>query len=65
MSGFGGGGKPADDGLRTVERMLSDVCGLCLSTEDYKKFVLKLLRVGSAQNAALEIKHEIAAVWLS
>jgi hypothetical protein len=66
MSGFGGGGPPADDGPRTVQRMLSDVRGLCLSTEDYNKFVLKLLRVGSARNAALEMKHDsyIAAVRL-
>jgi hypothetical protein len=44
--------------------MLPDVRGLCLSTKDYKKVVLKFLRVGSAQNAALEMKHGIAAVRL-
>jgi hypothetical protein len=59
-----GGGPSANDGPCTVERMISDVHGLCLSTDDYKKVVLKFLRVDSTQNAALEMKHEVAAVRL-
>jgi hypothetical protein len=58
------GGVSADGGMRTVESMLSDVRGLCLRNEEYQKAVLKLLRVGSAQNAPLELKLEIAAVRL-
>jgi hypothetical protein len=44
--------------------MLSNVWGLLLSNEDCKKVFLKLLRVGSAQNAPLELKHEIVAIRL-
>jgi hypothetical protein len=58
------GGESANGRPRTVETVLSDLRGLCLSNEEYKKFVLKLLRVGSAQNAPLELKQEIAAVRL-
>jgi hypothetical protein len=42
--------------------MLSKARGLLLSNEFCKKVVLKLLRVGSAQNAPLELKHEIVAI---
>jgi hypothetical protein len=44
--------------------MLSDVRGLLLSNEECKKVVLKLLRVGSAQSAPLEIKQEIVTIRL-
>jgi hypothetical protein len=41
-SAGGGGGPPADDGPRTVNRMLPNLRGLFLSAEDYKNFVLKI-----------------------
>jgi hypothetical protein len=63
-SGGACGGVSADGGTGTVESMLSDMRGLCLPNEEYKKAVLKLLRVGSAQNAPLELKQEIAAIRL-
>jgi hypothetical protein len=48
VSGGSCGGVSANGGTRTVESMLSDVRGMFLPNEEYKKAVLKMLLVGSA-----------------